>query len=63
MMMQALFEVAKQQRLAWSCAIVVGLFLTVYGHAPVLPVVVGCVLGIGFAVMRAWPGSATRGGK
>ncbi len=62
-MMQAVVEVAKQQRLAWSCAIVVGLFLTVFGHAPVLPVVAGCVLGIGIAVLRAWPRASSRGGR
>jgi hypothetical protein len=61
--MQIVFEVAKQQRLAWSCAILVGLFLTVFGHAPVLPVVAGCILGIGIAVARAWPRVASRGSK
>jgi len=53
--MQSVLDVLKQQRLAWSCAILVGLFLTVFGHAPVLPVIAGCFLGIGIAVMRAWP--------
>jgi len=51
--MQTVWEVAKQQRMAWSCAILVGLFLTVFGRAPVLPVVAGCFLAIGIAVMRA----------
>jgi hypothetical protein len=60
-MTQKLFEAVKRQRLAWSCAIIVGLFLTVYGHAPVLPVAAGCILAIGFAVLRAWPGAAARG--
>lgn len=61
--MQTVFEVAKQQRIAWSCAILVALFLTVYGHAPVLPVIAGCILALGIAVLRAWPGAAHRGGK
>ena len=59
--MQTVFAVAKQQRVAWSCAILVGLLLTMYGHAPVLPVVAGCLLGIGFAVLRAWPNAVSRG--
>ena len=61
--MQTVFEVAKQQRIAWSCAILVALFLTVYGHAPVLPVIAGCILALGIAVLRAWPAAAHRGGK
>ena len=61
--MQIVFEIAKQQRLAWSCAIIVALFLTVFGRAPVLPVIAGCVLAIGIAVLRAWPGPVSRGSK
>ena len=62
-MIQKVFEIAKRQRLAWSCAILVGLVLTVYGRAPVLPVLAGCILAIGFAVLRAWPGATARGSK
>ena len=62
-MIGTVLEVSKRQRVAWSCAVLVGLFLTVYGHAPVLPVAAGCILAIGFAVMRAWPGAAARGSK
>jgi hypothetical protein len=61
--MQIVFEIAKQQRLAWSCAIIVALFLTVFGRAPVLPVIAGCILAIGIAVLRAWPGAVHRGSK
>jgi len=63
MTMQTVLEVAKQHRLAWSSAIVVGLFLTAYGHAPVLPVVAGCILGVGAAVLRSWPKNTMRGTK
>jgi hypothetical protein len=63
MMRQTVIEVAKQHRLAWSSAIVVGLFLTVYGHAPVLPVVAGCILGMGGAALRSWPRSSARESK
>ncbi len=62
-MMQALFEAAKRQRLAWSCAIIAALFLTVYGHAPALPVIAGCLLAVGIAMLRALPGPASRGSK
>ena len=60
-------ELAKTQRVAWSCALVVGLFLTWYGHVPVLPVLVGCLLAVSLSTMRAWPRlkpkPATRGGR
>jgi hypothetical protein len=59
-MMHTVLEAAKQQRLAWSCAILVGLFLTVFGHAPVLPVLAGCILGVGVAVLRSWPKTTLR---
>jgi hypothetical protein len=62
-MMQTVFEVAKTQRLALSCAILVALFLTVYGRAPVLPVLAGCVLAIGMAVLRSRPRAISRGSK
>lgn len=62
-MMQKVLEKAKQQRSAWSCALIVGLFLTVYGRAPVLPVVAGCLLAVGIATLRALPNTAARGSK
>lgn len=62
-MIRNVLDVLKQQRLAWSSAIVVALFLTLYGRAPVFPVVAGCILALGIAVLRGWPGAAHRGGK
>jgi len=50
-----LLETLKQQRLAWSWAVIVGLFLVVVGHAPILPVIAGCFLAVGISVFRAWP--------
>ena len=38
-------------------------FLSVYGHAPILPVIAGCLLAIGFTVLRAWPTAVARGRK
>lgn len=52
---QTAWAVLKQQRLAWSCAIIVGLFLVLVGHAPTLPVVTGCILAVALAVLRSWP--------
>jgi len=54
-MIETLFEILKKQRLAWSWAVVIGLFLVVAGHAPILPVVAGCLLAVGISVLRAWP--------
>ena len=54
-MIDTLLETLKKQRLAWSWAVVVGLFLVVVGHAPIFPVVAGCVLAVGVSVLRAWP--------
>lgn len=62
-MIRKIFDTAKRQRLTWSCAILVGLFLTVSGHAPVLPVAAGCLLAIAFSVLRAWPTAPVRGSK
>lgn len=52
---RSFLEVAKRQRVAWSCSLVVGLFLTWYGHIPVLPVLAGCLLAVSISTMRAWP--------
>ena len=59
-MLRTVFEVARQQRLAWSCAVLVAMFLAIYGHAPVLPVIAGCLLAVGITVLRAWPAAASR---
>ncbi len=50
--MQRLIDVLTQQRIPVACAVLVCLLLTVWGHAPVLPVVAGCVSAIGIAVLR-----------
>jgi hypothetical protein len=60
-MLRTVFEVAKQQRLTWSCAVLVAMFLSVFGQAPVLPVIAGCLLAIGIAVLRAWPAVEAQG--
>lgn len=62
-MLRTVFEVAKQQRLSWSCAFLVAMFLCVFGHAPVFPVIAGCFLAVGIAVLRAWPFTESRAKK
>lgn len=62
-MIRNVLDVLKQQRLAWSSAIVVALFLTVFGRAPVFPVVAGCILALGIAVLRAWPTAVPHRGR
>jgi hypothetical protein len=53
--MQRLLDALTQQRIPVACAVLVCLLLTVWGQAPVLPVVAGCVLAVGIAVLRAKP--------
>ena len=54
-MFDTLLETLKKQRMAWSWAVIIGLFLIVAGHAPIVPVIAGCLLAVGFSVLRAWP--------
>lgn len=51
--MRTFLDALKNQRLAWSWAVVICLFLTVWGHAPVLPVAMGCLLAVAIAVLRS----------
>jgi hypothetical protein len=59
-MTDRLFETIKKQRLAWSWAVIVGLFLILLGHAPVLPVIAGCALAIAISMLRSVPRSQVR---
>jgi predicted PurR-regulated permease PerM len=56
-MLQTLYDLLKRQRLAWSWALIVGLFLVWWGHAPVLPVVLGCLFAVAIAMFRSWTGA------
>ena len=53
-----IFDVVKQQRIVLSCALVVGLVLVLLVHAPVLPVLVGCLFAMGVALFRSLSNSA-----
>jgi hypothetical protein len=50
---QTLYNVAKQQRLVVSSALIVGLTLTLIAHAPAAPVVLGCVLVVLLSIGRS----------
>ncbi len=49
---QTVVDFLKQQRLVWSCALIVGLFLVLVGHIPVFPVLAGCAFAIVISVLR-----------
>jgi hypothetical protein len=62
-MMDTLLETLKKQRLAWSWAVIVGLFLVVVGHAPAFPVIAGCALAVGISILRSKSSSQARPGR
>lgn len=51
-MFRRVCEILKQQRLAQTSAVIVGLILIKVVHAPILPVVTGCILAMGIIVLR-----------
>jgi hypothetical protein len=53
-MSEKLYAAIRQQRLAWSSAIVVGFTLVLLADAPVLPVVGGCVIVVAVSILRSW---------
>ncbi len=67
-MIRALVEMLKKERMAWSWAVVIGLFLVIAGHAPILPVIAGCLLAVTMTVLRSTSKNKpkpvlTRGGR
>jgi hypothetical protein len=59
-MIETLLETLKKERLTWSWAVIIGLFLVVLAHAPILPILAGCFLAVGVSVLRAWPRAAAK---
>jgi hypothetical protein len=51
-MFRRVCEILKRERLAQSSAVIVGLILIKVAHAPILPVVAGCLLAMGIIVLR-----------
>ncbi|HVP56174.1 MAG TPA: hypothetical protein VMU45_14385 [Candidatus Eisenbacteria bacterium] len=62
-MMAEAFRVLKQQRMALACALIVGLVLILLVHAPVIPVVAGCVLASGLAIYRSAAHTSAKGSR
>ena len=52
-MFRAAYEIAKQQRLWLSSALIVALVLIFLEGAPIVPVAVGCIFAVGIAVFRS----------
>jgi hypothetical protein len=48
------YEVINRQRFTWGAALIVAVVLIFYEGAPVVPVVVGCLLVAAIAVLRSW---------
>jgi hypothetical protein len=45
-------EAIKKHRLPLSAAVMVAVVLVVFVHAPIIPVLVGCILAVWIAVLR-----------
>jgi len=52
--MSRLFEAFKQQRVGLACAITVGAVLITLSHAPIVPVLTGCVMAFAILLVRTW---------
>ncbi len=52
-MVETAMRVMKQQRLVWCAAILVGLVLILVAHAPVFPVIAGCLLALAITTVRS----------
>lgn len=48
----AIVEAMKKYRLPLSAAFMVAVVLVVFVHAPIIPVLVGCILAVWIAVLR-----------
>jgi len=48
------FEITKQQRVAFGAALIAAILLVFVGHAPIIPVIAGCVLALGVSAFRSW---------
>ena len=52
-MVHRIVESIKRQRMAWSWSLIIGLFLVLVGHAPVIPVIIGCALATAYSTWRS----------
>ena len=51
--MEIALRVMKRQRLVWSAAIIVALVLILVAHAPVFPVIAGCLIALATTTLRS----------
>jgi hypothetical protein len=51
--MSTIVAAIKKQRIVWSCALLVSLFLLLVGHLPAVPVLAGCALAITYVTVRS----------
>ena len=51
--MEIALRVMKRQRLVWSAAIIVALVLIFVAHAPVFPVIAGCLIALAATTLRS----------
>ncbi len=50
---ETVVRTVKQQRLVWSSAIIVALVLILVAHAPILPVLAGCIIALAVSALRS----------
>lgn len=48
-------SVVRNQRLTWTCCIVAALLLIYRFNAPLLPVLLGCILALVITGLKSWP--------
>ena len=61
-MAQSFYEAMKKYRIVISAALMVGLVLILFVHAPIIPVVAGCMLAVAIAMLRARSAGKGKGG-
>ncbi|HVA93957.1 MAG TPA: hypothetical protein VNI36_03560 [Candidatus Dormibacteraeota bacterium] len=56
-------EALKKYRIPLSAAFLVAVVLVLFVHAPIVPVLAGCVLAVAFAILRTRAAQKTGTGK
>jgi hypothetical protein len=57
-MVEKVVKAVIAQRTAWAWALIVGFFLVLVGHAPVVPILLGCLLAV---AASAWHSRSAQG--
>jgi uncharacterized membrane protein YesL len=61
-MSQFFYEAMKRHRFVLSAALMVGVVLILFVHAPIIPVLAGCLLAVAIVLVRARSGGKGRDG-